>query len=170
MDKWIELLFNGGGIATGVIAGIVAAFVQFLISHLEHIFIIKTKKAEQTYGFIKWQRDEIGKLIKEVSEIRIPAITETNEDIIENAYHLIIADFERAKPLLYKKNDPVTIKGFFNTLNNRYNQMQDIKLGLEKELKLEDSKRVLIGEIKECKKRLLNVLQDKEKELMSKMI
>ena len=67
-------------------------------------------------------------------------ITETNEDIIENAYHLIIADFERAKPLLYKKNDPVTIKGFFNTLNNRYNQMQDIKLGLEKELKLEDSK------------------------------
>ncbi|GAA6490781.1 hypothetical protein K280104A7_03450 [Candidatus Bariatricus faecipullorum] len=48
--------------------------------------------------------------------------------------------------------------------------MQDIKLGLEKELKLEDSKRVLIGEIKECKKRLLNVLQDKEKELMSKMI
>lgn len=41
MDKWIELLFNGGGIATGVIAGIVAAFVQFLISHLEHIFIIK---------------------------------------------------------------------------------------------------------------------------------
>ena len=170
MDKWIELLFNGGGIATGVIAGIVAAFVQFLISHLEHIFIIKTKKAEQTYGFIKWQRDEIGKLIKEVSEIRIPAITETNEDIIENAYHLIIADFERAKPLLYKKNDPVTIKGFFNTLNNRYNQMQDIKLGLEKELKLEDSKRVLIGEIKECKKRPLNVLQDKEKELMSKMI
>lgn len=109
-------------------------------------------------------------MIKEVSEIRIPAITETNEDIIENAYHLIIADFERAKPLLYKKNDPVTIKGFFNTLNNRYNQMQDIKLGLEKELKLEDSKRVLIGEIKECKKRLLNVLQDKEKELMSKMI
>ena len=170
MDKWIELLFNGGGIATGVIAGIVAAFVQFLISHLEHIFIIKTKKAEQTYASIKWQRDEIGKLIKEVSEIRIPAITETNEDIIENAYHLIIADFERAKPLLYKKNDPVTIKGFFNTLNNRYNQMQDIKLGLEKELKLEDSKRVLIGEIKECKKRLLNVLQDKEKELMSKMI
>ena len=60
MDKWIELLFNGGGIATGVIAGIVAAFVQFLISHLEHIFIIKTKKVEQTYGFIKWQRDEIG--------------------------------------------------------------------------------------------------------------
>lgn len=34
MDKWIELLCNGGGIATGVIAGIVAAFVQFLISNI----------------------------------------------------------------------------------------------------------------------------------------
>lgn len=170
MDNWIELLFNGGGIATGVIAGIVAALVQFLISHLDHIFITKTKKAEQTHAFIEWQRDEIGKLIREVSAIRVPAITETNEDIIENAYHLIIADFERAKPLLYKKNDPVTIKNFFNTLNGRYNQMHDIKLGHEKELKLEDSKRVLIGEIKECKQRLLNVLQDKEKEIMSKMI
>ena len=48
--------------------------------------------------------------------------------------------------------------------------MQDIKLGHEKELKLEESKRVLIGEIKECKQRLLNELQDKEKEIMSKMI
>lgn len=46
--------------------------------------------------------------------------------------------------------------------------MQDIKLGYEKELNLEDSKRVLIGEINECKKRLLNALQDKEKEIMSK--
>ena len=137
MDEWIELLFNGGGIATGIIAGIVAALVQLLISHLDHTFITKTKKAEQTHEFIEWHRDEIGKLIREVSEIRVPAITETNEDIIENAYHLIIADFERAKPLLYKKNDPVTIKGFFNALNTRYNQMQDIKLGHEKELKLE---------------------------------
>ena len=170
MDNWIELLFNGGGIATGVIAGLVAASVQFLISHLDHIFITKTKKEEQTYGFSKWQRDELGKLIKEVSDVRIPAITESDEDIIENAYHLIIADFERAKPLLYKQNDPVTIKVFFNTLNRRYNQMQDIKSGHEKELKLEDSKRILIGEIKECKQRLLNVLQDKEKEIMSKMI
>ena len=41
MDKWIELLCNGGGIATGVIAGIVAAFVQFLISHFEHRFLQK---------------------------------------------------------------------------------------------------------------------------------
>ena len=170
MDNWIELLFDGGGIATGLIAGIVAALVQFLISYLDHTFITKTKKAEQTHEFVEWQRDEIGKLISEVSAIRVPAIKETNEDVIENAYHLIIADFERTKPLLYKKNDPVTIKGFFNTLNGRYNQMQDIKLGYEKELKLEDSKRVLIGEIKECKQRLLNVLQDKEKEIMSKMI
>lgn len=163
MDKWIELLFNGGGIATGVIADIVAAIVQFLISHSDHIFIIKTKKNE-------WLRDEIGKLIRDVSEIRIPTITETNEDIIENAYHLIIADFERAKPLLYKKDDPVTIKGFFNSLNWRYKQMQDIKLGHEKELKLEDSKRVLIGEISLCKQKLLDVLQNKEKEVISKMI
>lgn len=40
-DKWIELLFNGSGIATGVIVGIVAIFGQFLISHLEHIFMTK---------------------------------------------------------------------------------------------------------------------------------
>ena len=46
MDKWIELLCNGGGIATGVIAGIVAAFVQFLISHFEHRFLQKAKKEE----------------------------------------------------------------------------------------------------------------------------
>lgn len=170
MDKWIELLFNGGGIATGVVAGIIAAVVQFLISHFEHIFITETKKSEQIYGFIEWQRDKIGELIKEVSEVRIPAITEANEDSIENAYHLIIADFERAKPLLYKRDDPVTIKGFFNTLNRRYKQMQDIKLGLEKELKLEDSKRVLIDEIIVCKQKLLEVLQNKEKEIMSNMM
>lgn len=103
MDKWIELLSNGSGIATGVIAGIVAAFVQFLISHFEHRFLQKAKKEEQIYGFNVWKRDEIGKLIKEVSEIKIPSATETNEDVIENAYHLIVADFERAKPLLYKK-------------------------------------------------------------------
>lgn len=169
MDRWIELLLEDGGIASGVIAGVVASLVQFLISHWEHNFMQKTKKGDQIYGFLKWQMDEIGNLIREVSDIRIPAITEINEDIIENAYHLIIADFERAKPLLYKNNDPVTIKSFFNTLNRRYNQMQDIKSGHEKELKLEDSKRVLIGEIHECKKRLLNELQRKEKEVMSKM-
>lgn len=116
MNSWMELLFKGGGIASGVIAGVVAALVQFLISHLDHNFMLKTKKSDQTYSFIKWQMDEIGNLIKEVSEIRIPAITEENEDIIENAYHLIIADFERAKPLLYRKNDPVAIKGFLKHL------------------------------------------------------
>lgn len=158
MDKWIELLCNGGGIATGVIAGIVAAFVQFLISHFEHRFLQKGK------------RDEIGELIKDVSEIKIPAVTETNGDVIENAYHLIMAYFERAKPLLYKKSDPVTIRGFFNTLNIRYRQMQEIKLGYEKGLNLGDAKRVLIEEISECKKRLLTVLQDKEKETMSQLI
>lgn len=54
MDKWIELLCNGGGIATGVIAGIVAAFVQFLISHLSIAFSRKLKKKNRfialTYG------------------------------------------------------------------------------------------------------------------------
>lgn len=170
MNTWIELLSNVDGIATGIIAGVVAALVQVLISHLDHIFITKTKKMEQTQESIKWQRDEIGKLIREISEIRIPSSTETNEDIIENAYHLIIADFERAKPLLYKKNDPVTIKGFFNILDKRYNQMQNIKLGYEKKLQLNDSKRVLIGEIKECKQRLLNALQENEKEIISKMV
>lgn len=170
MDNSTEQLFYASGIVSGLIAGIVAAAVQFLISFLEHKFITKTKKAEQTYAAIEWQRNAIGEMIREVSEIRVPAITETNEDVIENAYHLIIADFERAKPLLYKKNDPITIKGFFNTLKHRYDQMQKIKLGAEKDLTLEKSKIVLIGEIKECKERLLNVLQDKEKELMSKMI
>ena len=170
MDKWIELLSNGSGIATGVIAGIVAAFVQFLISHLEHRFLQKAKKEEQIYGFNVWKRDEIGKLIKEVSEIKIPSATETNEDVIENAYHLIMADFERAKPLLYKKSDPVTIRGFFGTLNIRYKQIQEIKLGYEKGLNLGDAKSVLIEEICECKKRLLTVLQDKEKEIISQLI
>ena len=170
MDNWIEILFNGGGIASGVIAGIVAAAVQFLISFLDHKFITKTKKAEQTYGAIEWQRNAIGELIRDVSKIRVPKISETNEDVIENAYHLIIADFERAKPLLYEKNGPVTIKGFFNALNFRYDQMQKIKLGVEKDLTLEESKIVLIEEIKKCREELLDVLQRKEKELMSKMI
>lgn len=152
MDNWIELLFNGGGIATGVIAGIVAALVQLWISHWDHKFITKSKKLEQTYEVNQWKRNEIEKLIREVSEIRIPASTETNEDIIINAYHLIIADFERAKPLLYEITEPVTIRSYFSLLNRRYKQMQDIKSGFEKELKLEDSKRVLIGEISECKK------------------
>lgn len=159
-----------GGIVDGAIGGLVVALIQIIYSRVEHSFIIKTKKTERTYEYTQWHRDEIGKLIQDVSSIRVPAITETNEDVILNAYHLIIADFERAKPLLYKKGDCITIKGFFNTLNKRYEQMHDIKLGNEKNLSLKDSKRVLIGEIEECKKRLLNVLQNKEKEIMSKMI
>ena len=48
--------------------------------------------------------------------------------------------------------------------------MENIKLGYERELKLEDSKKVLIGEIKECKQRLLKVLQKEEKELILKVM
>ena len=97
-------------------------------------------------------------------------IMETNEDVIQNAYHLIIADYERVKSLLYKKSDLIAIRSFFSTLNGRYNQMENIKLGYERELKLEDSKKVLIGEIKECKQRLLKVLQKEEKELILKVM
>lgn len=170
MDKWLDALINNGGIATGIIAGIVASLVQILISHLDHSFLAKTKKEEQIYKSIGWQRDAIGKLIKEVSNIRVPSRTELNEDVIENAYYLIIADFERAKTLLYMEGDCITIRHFFNLLNRRYNQMQDIKERKEKELKIEDSKRVLIGEIEECKKRLLDELQTKQREIMSKLI
>ena len=141
MDKWIELLCNGGGIATGVIAGIVAAFVQFLISHFEHRFLQKAKKEEQIYSFNVWKRDEIGELIKDVSEIKIPAVTETNGDVIENAYHLIMAYFERAKPLLYKKSDSVTIRGFLIPLiyaidkckKLNWDMKRDLILGMQRE-------------------------------------
>lgn len=155
MKNMIEALLNGG-IATGIIAGIVAAGVQFLIAGLEHNFITKTKKNEQIYEAIGCQRDKIEELIGEVSAIRVPSLTETDEDIIENAYHLIMADFERAKPLLYKKNDCITIKGYINALTTRYNQVRSIKLGYEKELKLEKAKEVLIGEIQVSKQKLLS--------------
>ena len=155
MKNMIEALLNGG-IATGIIAGIVAAGVQFLIAGLEHNFITKTKKNEQIYEAIGCQRDKIEELIGEVSAIRVPSLTETDEDIIENAYHLIMADFERAKPLLYKKNDCITIKGYINALTTRYNQVRSIKLGYEKELKLEKAKEVLIGEMQVSKQKLLS--------------
>ncbi len=170
MGSWLEYLFQNGGIATGIIAGIVAALVQFLIAHLDHVFITRTKKEQQTHEFLEWQRNEIEKLISEISAIRIPAITEANEEIIETAYHLIRAAFERATLLLHREGGPITIKGFFNTLDRRYRQMHAIKLGYEKELKLEDSKIVLIEEIEECKYRLLTVLQKKGNEIMSQMI
>lgn len=170
MDDWTKLLFNGSGIATGVIAGIVAAAVQFIISHLDHAFITKNRKAEQVHRHIEWQRNEIGNLIREVSAIKVPTLTETNEDTIENAYHLIIADFERAKPLLYEKSDDIRLRGFFATLDKRYNQMQQAKLGYGVGLSLENSKIVVIEEIKECKQRLLKVLQEKEEDILSQMI
>lgn len=161
--EWIKVLLLKGGIASGLIAGI-------MVSCIDHRFMTKMTKAEQTHKFGEWQIDEIGELLRDVSMIRVPAITETNEDVIENAYHLILADFERAKPLVYKKGDPIILKGFFNTLQGRYDQMQDIRLGHETELKLEDSKKILIGEIKECKRRLLLALQNEEKEIMSKLV
>ena len=163
MIELIKTLVIKGGIMSGLIAGIVA-------SCIDHKFMDKMTKAEQTHKFDEWQIDEIRELLRDVSKIRNPAVTETNEDVIENAYHLVIADFERAKPLLYKKEDPVILKGFFNTLHGRYDQMQDIRLGHETNLTLEDSKRILIGEIEICKHKLLNTLQDKQKEIMSKLV
>lgn len=77
-----------------------------------------------------------------------------------------MADFERAKPLLYKKNDCITIKGYINALTIRYNQVQSIKLGYEKELKLEKAKEVLIGEIQVSKQKLVSELQEKAKDVM----
>lgn len=174
MDKWIELLCNGGGIATGVIAGIVAAFVQFLISHFEHRFLQKAKKEEQIYSFNVWKRDEIGELIKDVSEIKIPAVTETNGDVIENAYHLIMAYFERSKPLLYKKAILLQLEAFLIPLIYAIDKCKKLNWDMKRDLILgmqrESLKRVLIEEISECKKRLLTVLQDKEKETMSQLI
>ena len=78
----------------------------------------KNKQDEKTNAFIVWQRDEIGKLIREVSEIRVPMIMETNEDVIQNAYHLIIADYERVKSLLYKKSDLIAIRSFLARLTD----------------------------------------------------
>lgn len=57
MDKWIELLCNGGGIATGVIAGIVAAFVQFLISHFEHRFLHRKLKKKNRFIALTYGRE-----------------------------------------------------------------------------------------------------------------
>lgn len=168
MNIVIDFL-NKSGIATGVIAGIVAAIVQLLISHLEHTFIIKSKKADQAYTNNEWYRNEIQKLIIGVTEIRIPAITETSDTAFENTYHLIFEYYERAKSLLDKQIDFIIIKSYFSLLDSRYKQMQNIKSGHEKELNLEDSKRVFIDAISECKKRLLAILDDSIKEITSKM-
>lgn len=165
MEKWINIFIDGGAV-TGVIAGIIAAIIQLSISRFNHTFTTKTKKSERILNNLNWHRDEIGKLIKDVSEIRVPKKTETNEDVIVNAYYLIVANFEMAKKF-FGEFDYYKIKGYFNTLNRRYDQMQEIELGYEKGLKLNDSRRILIGEIEESKKRLLNILQDKENNVLS---
>ena len=166
---WIDILFNGGGIATGVIAGIVAALVQLLISHFEHQFIRGNRQEDQERDQSMWLRDEIGKLIQDVTAIKVPAKTVTDDDVIDNAYHLIIADYERSKALLYKITEPVTIKGLFDTLQFRYEQLQNIRMGLEEKITIEKSKKVLIEEMIVSKAKLLENLQRKEKEVISKL-
>lgn len=166
IDNLIETLINNVQFVEGLIVGVI---IHIFIIHFQYTLTAKGVREKQGYKNIEWQRDEIEKLIKDVSDIRIPSIMELNEDAIENAYHLIVAYFERSKPLLYKKNDCVTIKSFFNLLNTRYDQMQNIKMKNEKVPELYNDKKVFVGEIKECKVRLLNVLQEKEKEIIAKM-
>lgn len=156
------------GVLSGIIAGLVAAGVQLLISFLDRRFINKNRREDQTIGQRDWLKNEINKMIHEVSSIMVPPITETNNAIIENAYHLIIADYERSKPLIYKIDGPTELKGFFNTLIYRHEQLQSIRLGKEvPELTEENAKKVLIGEIAVCKDKLLYKLQAKEKEIIA---
>ena len=152
------------GVLSGIIAGLVAAGVQLLISYLDRKF---KRTEDQAFRQRDWMKNEISKMIQEVSAIKVPPITETNDDIIENAYHLIIADYERSKPLIYKKDGPAVLRGFFDTLIFRHNQLQSIKLGKEPQLTEEKSKEVLIGEIAVCKDKLLYYLQAKEKEIIA---
>lgn len=160
---------NAYGIWTGVIAGIVAALVQLLISLIEHKFIKGNRQEDQERDQRRWLRDEIGKLIQDVTAIKIPTKTITDDDVIDNAYHLIIADYERSKVLLYKITEPVTIKGSFNTLQFRYEQLQNIRMGLEEIITIEESRKYLIEEMIVSKARLLESLQWKEKEVISKL-
>ncbi len=152
------------GILSGIIAGLVAAGVQLFISYLDRKF-----KRTEDQAFIQrdWLKNEINKMIQEVSAIKIPPVTEKNDDIIENAYHLIIADYERSKPLLYKKDGPAVLRGLFDTLTYCHEQLQSIKLGEEPQLTEEQAKKVLIGEIVVCKDKLLYYLQAKEKEIIA---
>ena len=177
---WIDILFNGGGIATGVIAGIVAALVQLLISRLEHQFIRETRQEDQEREQRKrqedqervqrmWLRDEIGKLIREVTAIKVPAKTVTDDDVIDNAYHLIDSDYERSKPLLYKIKDDVTMSEDFDILHSRYELLQKVRLGHGEETKISKLKKDLIEEMGRSKNILLKNLQRKEKEVISKL-
>jgi len=169
MNNNIDFL-SSSGILSGLIGGVVAVLAQILITYLKHFFTVKDNRIEQTNKIVYRQIEELEKLIYDVSNIRVPSITEINEDIIENAYHLIDADFERAKSFLsYKKNYCVKIISYFRLLDFRYNQIQNIKLGNVKELNLVDAKRNLIGEIKICKEKLLKELQNKKSDLMSDM-
>ena len=152
---------------SGIIAGLVAAGVQLLISYLDRRFTNKNRREDQTFGQREWMKNEINKMIHEVSDIKVPLVTETNDDLIENAYHLIIADYERSKPLIYKKDGPVILRGYFDTLIYRHEQLQSIKQGKDPQLTEEDAKRVLIGEIAVCKDKLLYYLQAKEKEIIA---
>lgn len=119
------------GVLSGIIAGLVAAGVQLFISYLDRKF---KRTEDQAFRQRDWMKNEISKMIQEVSAIKVPPITETNDDIIENAYHLIIADYERSKPLIYKKDGPAVLKVFFDTLIFHHNQLQSIKLVKEPQL------------------------------------
>ena len=157
-------MLDQSGVLSGIIAGLVAAGVQLFISFLDRKF---KRTEDQAFRQREWMKNEIIKMIQEVSVIKVPPKTETNDDIIENAYHLIIADYERSKPLIYKKDGPAVLRGFFDTLTYRHEQLQSIKLGEEPQLTEEQAKKVLIGEIAVCKDKLLYYLQAKEKEIIA---
>ena len=162
-----KIMLVESGILSGIIAGLVAAGVQLLVSFLDRRFINKNRKEDQSFEQREWLRNEIHRMIYEVSDIKVPSGTETNDDIIENAYHLIIADYERSKPLIYKKDGPSQLRGFFDTLIYRHEQLHSIKMGKETQLTEEKAKEVLIGEIAMCKDKLLNYLEAKEKEIIA---
>lgn len=166
--KGKKIMLVQSGVLSGIIAGIIAAGVQLFISFLDRRFIYKNRREDQSFEQREWLKNEINKMIHEVSAIKVPPKTETRDDIIENAYHLIIADYERSKPLIYKIDGPVVLRSFFNTLIYRHEQLQSIRLGKEvPELTEENAKKVLIGEIAVCKDKLLYKLQAKEKEIIA---
>ena len=160
---------NGYVIWTGLLAGIVAASVQFIISHLERNFKMMNKKENQRRKQLEWLREEIGKLIKDVTEIKVPTITVIDFDTIDNAYHLIIADYERSKPLLYKIKDNVTMSGDFDRLHSRYELLQKERWEHGEETEITKLKKDLIEEMTRSKAILLENLQRKEKDVISKL-
>ena len=165
--KGKKIMLVQSGVLSGIIAGIIAAGVQLFISFLDRRFIYKNRREDQSFEQREWVKNEINKMIHEVSAIKVPPKTETRDDIIENAYHLIIADYERSKPLIYKIDGPVVLRSFFNTLIYRHEQLQSIKRGEEPQLTEEKAKEILIGEIVVCKNKLLYYLEAKEKEIIA---